>query len=82
MKSPKVSIVVPVYNGERYIRETIQSVKRQTEEDWELLLVDDVSTDKSLEVIEEYVNDQIHLIRLPERQQRETEGLKRPRESI
>ena len=53
MKSPKVSIVVPVYNGERYIRETIQSVKRQTEEDWELLLVDDVSTDKSLEVIEE-----------------------------
>ena len=66
MKSPKVSIVVPVYNGERYIRETLQSVKRQTEEDWELLLVDDVSTDKSLEVIEEYVNDQIHLIRLPE----------------
>lgn len=64
MKSPKVSIVVPVYNGEKYIRETIQSVKRQTEEDWELLLIDDVSTDKSLEVIEEYVNDQIHLIRL------------------
>lgn len=50
-----VSIIVPVYNVERYIVETIESVRRQTYEDWELLLVEDCSTDGSRAVIEEYL---------------------------
>ena len=47
-----VSIVVPVYNAQRFIEETIQYVKAQTYADWELILVDDCSEDNSCNVIE------------------------------
>ena len=45
---PKVSIVLPSYNGERYIRESIESVIKQTFTDWELIIVDDCSTDSHI----------------------------------
>ncbi len=48
-----VSIIVPVYNAERFIAETIDYVQKQTYEAWELLLVDDCSTDQSRAVIEQ-----------------------------
>lgn len=51
--TPLVSIVVPVYNSEKFIAETIKSVQDQTYSNWELLLVNDVSTDKSVEIIKE-----------------------------
>ncbi len=51
MKQPLISIIVPVYNTEQFIRETIESVQSQTYTNWELLMVDDASTDKSIEVI-------------------------------
>ncbi len=51
---PKVSIVLPSYNGERYIRESIESVINQTFTDWELIIVDDCSTDSTLHIAEEY----------------------------
>lgn len=64
-----VSIIVPVYNVEKYIVETIESVRRQTYENWELLLVEDCSTDGSRAVIEEYLarteDARIRLIALP-----------------
>ena len=64
-----VSIIVPVYNVEKYIVETIESVRRQTYENWELLLVEDCSTDGSRTVIEEYLartkDSRIRLIALP-----------------
>lgn len=50
-----VSIIVPVYNVERFILETIESVANQTYSHWELLLVEDGSIDGTVEVIEEYV---------------------------
>ncbi len=50
-----VSIVIPVYNASGVIRETLDSVVSQTFRDWELILVDDGSTDKSVEIIEEYI---------------------------
>lgn len=50
----KVSIIMPNYNCEKFIDETINSVLNQTYENWELLIVDDCSTDKSLEIIKSY----------------------------
>lgn len=47
-----ISIVVPVYNADAYIKQTMEMVRRQTYTDWELILVDDCSTDRSREVIE------------------------------
>lgn len=51
MKSVLISVIVPVYNGERYLKRCIDSVCRQTFVDWELIVVDDGSTDGSAEVI-------------------------------
>lgn len=49
----KISIIVPVYNAEKYISETVDSVRNQTYDNWELLLIDDGSTDAGRQVIEE-----------------------------
>ena len=49
-----ISIVVPVYNGENYIEDCIKSILRQTYLDWELILIDNASTDDSLEVCKEF----------------------------
>lgn len=50
-----VSVIVPVYNAKSYIIRTIENVIGQTCSDWELILIDDCSTDGSAEVIEEYL---------------------------
>lgn len=50
----KYSIIVPVYNVEQYLRECIESVIAQTYSDWELILVDDGSTDSSPSICDEY----------------------------
>lgn len=49
-----VSIVLPVYNGEKYIRESIESILQQTYSDIELIIVNDASTDRTEEIISEY----------------------------
>ena len=51
---PKVSIVIPVYNGERFLREALDSVFAQTFQDFEVICVDDGSTDGSLAIIRKY----------------------------
>ncbi len=53
MKQILVSIVTPVYNAESFIDETIKTVKMQTYQNWELLLIDDCSTDDSISIIKE-----------------------------
>jgi len=53
-KHPLVSIVVPVYNAARFMDDTIQSVLNQTYQNWELLLVDDCSSDDSVQIIKKY----------------------------
>lgn len=50
-----VSIVLPIYNGEKYMRESIESVIAQTYQNWELLILDDRSTDRTQEIALEYV---------------------------
>ena len=51
---PRISVVIPNYNHARYIAETIDHVVRQTFRDWELIVVDDGSTDASLDVLSRY----------------------------
>jgi len=51
---PLVSVVTPVYNGERYLAECIESVLAQTYENWEYVIVNNCSTDRSLEVAQHY----------------------------
>src|SRR5262249_40381711 len=51
---PTVSICLPVYNGERFLAEAIESVLEQTHRDYELLICDDLSHDSSLEIARTY----------------------------
>ena len=55
MKTPKVSIVVPIYNVEKYLRQCLDSVINQTLKDIEVICVNDGSTDGSLRIIQEYM---------------------------
>lgn len=48
----KVTVVTPSWNSEKYIQETIKSVQAQTYQNWEMIIVDDCSTDKTIEIIE------------------------------
>lgn len=51
---PLVTIIIPVFNAEKYIAETIESVVSQRYTNWELIIVDDCSTDKSCEVVKRF----------------------------
>ena len=55
-KLPTVSIIVPVYNGEQVIRRCVDSVLKQSFTDWELLLINDGSTDSSFQICQEYAD--------------------------
>ena len=55
MNNPMVSIVLPTYNGEQFLAEAIQSCINQTYDNWELIVVDDASTDGAFEVIDYFV---------------------------
>ena len=52
---PAVSVIVPMYNTEKYIGELMDSVLAQTLQSFELVIVDDCSTDKSCEIVESYI---------------------------
>lgn len=64
MRYPKISIVTPSYNYAGYINNTIESVIDQKYPDWEHIIVDDGSTDNSVEVIKQYVAMYPHNIKL------------------
>lgn len=59
----KVSVIVPIYNVERYIESTIQSVLNQTYQNFELLIVDDGSPDRSVEICKQFTDPRVALIR-------------------
>ena len=62
MEVPKISIVIPAYNAESTITETIESVQKQTFSDFEVIIVDDGSTDKTVEVINNIHDERIKVI--------------------
>lgn len=53
----KVSIIIPTYNDGNYIRETLESVRRQTMDDYEVIIVDDGSTDNTKELVSGYIEE-------------------------
>ncbi len=53
---PKISVIMPVYNTEKYLRETLETVINQTLKDFEIICIDDGSTDNSLEILKEYAS--------------------------
>lgn len=63
---PLISIVVPVFNVRQYIEETIHSIQAQSYKEWELILVDDGSTDGTREYLETINNPRIRVIFLKE----------------
>jgi teichuronic acid biosynthesis glycosyltransferase TuaG len=68
MNKPLVSIITPVYNAEKFIKETIYSVLNQTYSNWEMILINDKSPDSSKEIILSFAEEdnRIRLIDLPE----------------
>lgn len=58
-----VSIIMPAYNAEKYISNSINSIIQQTYKNWELIIVDDCSTDKTAKVILNYKDERIHLLK-------------------
>jgi glycosyltransferase involved in cell wall biosynthesis len=61
MKNPKISVIIPVYNVEQYLRECLNSVINQTFKDIEIICIDDGSTDNSLNILEEYKKKDIRI---------------------
>ena len=56
-RNPQVSIGMPVYNGDQYIREALDSLLAQTFTDFELIISDNASTDRTSEICREYARD-------------------------
>jgi len=59
---PLVSIILPTYNGSRYLQEAIQSCIDQTYRNWELIIVDDASTDETPQIIKRWLNGDSRII--------------------
>lgn len=61
---PKVTVLMPVYNGQNYLFESIKSIQNQTFTNWELLIINDASTDNTVNIVKDYQkkDDRIRLI--------------------
>ena len=71
MNHPKVSVILPVYNVEKYLKQCMDSIVNQTLKDIEIICVDDGSTDASLSILKEYEkeDDRVKVSRMPEPEQ-------------
>ena len=60
---PLVSVIIPIYNAEQYIKQTIRSVQEQTYRNWELLIIDNCSNDNTQQLISVYESSKIRIFR-------------------
>ncbi len=60
--SPSLSVVIPIYNAEKFIEKCVESIIKQTYIDWELLLINDGSTDKSLDICQRYAEQDLRIV--------------------
>lgn len=60
--NPMISVVMPVYNCEKYIQEAVDSILKQTYTNFELLIIDNASTDKTIELVQKYDDDRIRIL--------------------
>ena len=67
METELISVIVPVYNVERYLRRCVDSILHQTYQDLEVLLVDDGSTDASRAICDEYAAQEERVSSPPEK---------------
>jgi glycosyltransferase involved in cell wall biosynthesis len=65
LPKPTVSVVMPVYNAEKYLKTAINSILSQTFTDFELIVVDDGSEDRSADIVKDYADKRIRLITMP-----------------
>lgn len=63
MAKPLVTVLMPVYNAEKYLREAIDSILNQTFTEYEFLIIDDGSSDSSISIIESYSDPRIRFVR-------------------
>jgi glycosyltransferase involved in cell wall biosynthesis len=63
--TPKITVLMPVYNCELYVREAVESILNQTYTDFELLIIDDASTDTTASIVRTYNDSRIQLIEKP-----------------
>lgn len=62
---PFISVLMPVYNCENYIREAVESILNQTYANFEFIIIDDASTDQTVAIIQSYKDKRIHLVVKP-----------------
>src|SRR5699024_12725392 len=65
-QEPLVSVITPAYNAARFICETMDSVRAQTYENWEMIIVDDQSSDDTVQLVKQYEqkDNRIRLVQL------------------
>ena len=62
-KNEKVSIILPIYNSEKFLEKTLNSILNQTYTNWELIIIDDCSTDNSQKIIDKMKNEKFIVIK-------------------
>ena len=65
MQNPKVSVVIPAYNEEKYIEKTLQAVLAQDYPNFEVIVVDNGSTDRTSEIVKKYLNPKLKIVEEP-----------------
>jgi glycosyltransferase involved in cell wall biosynthesis len=59
---PRISVIIPTYNAEKFIAKTVQSVLNQTYQDFEILIIDDASPDRSVEICQQFNDRRLRII--------------------